>query len=363
MSSRFRSPSAGPPTTGAINRAPTAAYPVGARSIAPSRLILPSRLIAPCRTRVLISALLALALALLAACGAGDGAKQAATADPTTTPAVRSPYPLTVEGTDGRAITFTSAPQRIVSLSPGHTEILYAVGAGGQVAGTDRFSDFPDAVKTLPKIDYSNPNMEALVALRPDLLITSGRQRNQVPAFEQAGVRVLLLEEPGSISGVLERIRLLGRITGHQEEADTLAAGLDQRVRGVTERLTTVTSGPRVYHEIDPKLYSAAPGSFVGDLYTLLKAQNIASGGGSPFPQLTAEAIIRADPEVIVLGDGLFPGGTPDEVKRRPGWSAISAVKSNRVYPVDDNAVSRPGPRVVDGLEQVARLLYPDRFR
>jgi iron complex transport system substrate-binding protein len=97
-------------------------------------------------------------------------------------------------------------------------------------------------------------------------------------------------------------------------------------------------------------------------MYTLLKAQNIAAGASTPFPQLTAEAIIQADPEVIILGDGLFPGGTPEETKRRPGWSVISAVKNNRVYPVDDNAVSRPGPRVVEGLEQVAKLLYPSLF-
>jgi iron complex transport system substrate-binding protein len=176
-------------------------------------------------------------------------------------------------------------------------------------------------------------------------------------------VRVLLLDEPGSVRGVLERIRVLGQITGHPEEAHALAASLDERVRAITDRIASVTSGPRVYHEIDPKLYSAGPSSFVGDLYTLLKAQNIAPAGSNSFPQLTAEAIIRADPEFIILGDGLFPGGTPEEVKRRPGWSTISAVKTDRVYPVDDNAVSRPGPRVVDGLEQVARLLYPDRFR
>ena len=127
--------------------------------------------------------------------------------------------------------------------------------------------------------------------------------------------------------------------------------------------MKAIPAGPRVYHEIDPKLFSAAPSSFVGDLYTLLKARNVAPTGGTAFPQMTAEAIISADPEVIVLGDGQFPGGTPDEVRRRPGWAVISAVKNDRVYAVDDNLVSRPGPRVVDGLEQVAKLLYPELFR
>ncbi|MGH2586638.1 MAG: ABC transporter substrate-binding protein, partial [Dehalococcoidia bacterium] len=158
-----------------------------------------------------------LIVAFALACGSGSSSQPAAQADSTTattpTPAVRSAYPLTITGSDGRSITFTQAPQRIVSLSPGATETLFAIGAGGQVAGTDRFSDFPDAAKALPKIDYSNPNLEALVGLRPDLVIAAGRQRNAVPAFENAGLRVLIAEEPGSVAGVIDRVRLLGRVT------------------------------------------------------------------------------------------------------------------------------------------------------
>ena len=312
--------------------------------------------------------LLVLTAGLLLACRGGSSDKSAAGPTPAAvaasgTQAARSIYPLTVPSLDGRSLTLTRAPERIVSLSPGHTEILFAIGAGEKLVGADRFSDFPEAAKALPKIDYSNPNLEALVALRPDLVIASGRQRMLLPAFEQAGLKVLLVEEPGSVAGVLERIRLLGQVTDHVPQAEDLAARLQERVTAVTEKVKEITAGPRVYHEIDPKLYSAAPNSFIGNLYVLLKAQNIAQSGTSPFPQLTAEAIIQADPEVILLGDGRLPGGAPDEVKRRAGWGVISAVKSNRVYPVEDNLVSRPGPRVVDGLEQVARLLYPELFR
>lgn len=312
-----------------------------------------------------VPALTALVAVLLVACGSGSTSQSNTSADAagaTPTPAVRSIYPLTVPADEGRSVTFTRAPQRIVSLSPGHTEILFAIGAGGQVAGTDRFSDYPEAAKALPKLEYSNTNVEAVVALQPDLVIAAGRQRNLVPVFEQAGLRVLPMEEPGSIAGVLDRIRLMGQITDHPAEAETLAATLESRIGAVTEKVAPVTAGPRVYHEVDPKPFAAASNSFVGDIYTLLRSRNIVPVSESAYPQISAEAIISADPEVIVIGHRL-PDGAPDAVKRRPGWNVISAVKHNRIYVVEDNLVSRPGPRVVDALEQVARQLYPELFR
>ena len=294
----------------------------------------------------------------------GTVATPATHASPATaTPTARTTYPLAVQTSNGRTISIGRAPERIVCLSPGHTEILFAIGAGGRVVGTDRFSDFPEAAKSLPKLDYSNTNLEALVALRPDLVIASTRQRTLVPAFEQAGLRVLFLEEPGGVAEVIRRVRLLGEVTDHRPEAEALAVRLEERIAAVTEKVKGVAAGPRVYHEVDPKLFSAAPTSFVGDLYTLLKVQNIAQAGTNPFPQLTAGAIIRADPEVIVLGAARLPGGSPDEVKRRPGWDVISAVRHGRVVAVEADLVSRPGPRLVDGLEQIAKLLYPDLFR
>jgi iron complex transport system substrate-binding protein len=308
-------------------------------------------------------ALAMVAMAFVLACGSGSSTDSSAgDADATATPAVRSHYPLTLPAGDGRSITLTQAPQRIVSLSPGATEILFAIGAGGQVAGTDRFSDYPEAAKALPKLEYTNTNIEALVALRPDLVIAAGRQRNLVPVFEQAGLKVLPMEEPSSIAGVVDRIRMMGQVTDHTGEAEALASSLEQRVAAVTERISSVTTGPRVYHEVDPKLYAAAPNSFVGDVYTVLKAQNIVPLGDNPYPQISAESIISADPQVIIVGNRL-PEGAPAEVKRRPGWSVVSAVKNNRIYEVEDNLISRPGPRVVDALEQLARQIYPDQFR
>lgn len=317
------------------------------------------------RTKLRVSLTLAMiAVAFVVACGSGSSTDSTTNngAGATPTPAVRSQFPLTVPAGEGRTITLTQAPQRIVSLSPGVTEVLFAIGAGGQVAGTDRFSDFPEAAKALPKLEYTNTNVEALVALRPDLVIAAGRQRSLVPVFEQAGLKVLPMEEPSSIAGVVNRIRVMGQVTDHGNEAENLASSLEQRVAAVTERISSIAAGPRVYHEVDPKLFAAAPNSFVGDVYTVLKAQNIVPKGDNPYPQISAESIISADPQVIIVGNRL-PESAPTEIKRRPGWNVVSAVKNDRIYEVEDNLISRPGPRVVDALEQLARQIYPDQFR
>lgn len=320
--------------------------------------------------RHLLAALLVLAVlpAVAALAGCGVGAPERA-AGPTATAQAVSPaaaFPFTLSGSEGTSVRLAKAPERIVSLSPGTTETLFAIGAGSAVVAVDRFSDYPEATKTLPKVEYTRPNVESLAALKPDLIIGSGRQKDMVAAMQNAGLPFVLLDEPGTVAGVLERIRLLGRATGHGEAADQLARQLEARIRALSEKLADVAQGPRVFHEISGTagIYTATSRSFVGDLYTLLKARNIADAAVGPYPQLSQEVIIQADPEVIVLADGR-EGVTVEQVRGRPGWSGISAVNNQRVYLLSDvqaDLVSRPGPRVVDGLELLAKLLYPDKF-
>jgi iron complex transport system substrate-binding protein len=160
---------------------------------------------------------------------------------------------------------------------------------------------------------------------------------------------------------VLDRIRLLGQATGHLQEADDLVATMQQGIDDVQEQLGDLEQGPRFFHEVDNQLYTVAPASFAGNLYTILKAQNIAAGTDQAFPQLSQEAIIEANPEVIILGDAAG-GETAETVKARPGWGSISAVVNNRIYVIDPDIVSRPGPRLVDALGTLAQALYPERF-
>lgn len=289
------------------------------------------------------------------------------TATPTPTPTAATPtptpsaFPLTVEDSAGTAVTLEAAPGRIISYSPGATEILFAIGAGDRVVAADDFSDFPAAAAELPKVAYSSPDPERALSLEPDLLLMASRQREQIEQFRSLGMTVLFLDSAQDIEGVFGTVDLLGRVTGNEQEAADLVASMRARIEAVTAAIEDIEEGPLVFFELTADLYTAGPDTFVGELLTLAKARNIAAGAASPFPQLSAEAIIDAAPDVILLADAEW-GESYETVCARPGWDAIPACVDVRVHGVDGDLTSRPGPRIVDGLEQVARLLYPDRF-
>ena len=299
--------------------------------------------------------LLTLLVAAAPACGDGRG-------DDGPEAASGGPFPLTVTDASGTAVAIASPPQRIISYSPGTTEILFAIGAGDRVVATDRFSDFPPAAEALPKLEYLNPDPEAALALEPDLMLFASAQGAQLQQFRDLGITVLFLPEPDSIEGIYDQIRLLGELTASVDAAERLASGMRDRIAAVTDAIADVERGPRVFFELSAELYTASPGTFVGGMLSALKAQNVAAGAPSSFPQLSAEAVIEADPDVVLLADAEF-GESLESLAARPGWAGVSAVVDGRVYAIDPDLTNRPGPRIADGIEAIARALYPDRFR
>ncbi|HEY7802286.1 MAG TPA: helical backbone metal receptor, partial [Dehalococcoidia bacterium] len=277
-------------------------------------------------------------------------------------------FPVTLERSDGNSLTLTAAPKRFVSLSPGATEILYALGAQSELAAVDKQSDFPDAAKNFPtKLDAFSPNVEAIAALKPDLVFVTGNEGGLIDALDRLSIPVLFsdLNEVKTLDDVYGQITLLGKASGKDAEATALVASLKARAKKVTDAVQDVTpaQAPTVYHEVDDTYFTASDGSFIGNLYTLLHAKNIAGdGGGSPYPQLTAEKIIAANPSVVVLADEAF-GTTVDSVKQRPGWQTIAAVKNNAIFSIDPDISSRAGPRIINALEQLAKDIYPQRFK
>lgn len=312
-----------------------------------------------------LALLLAVATALLAvgACGGDDDAQPAATAAATTTTTVAQPaFPVTLRDGGGSDVTIPAAPKRIVSYSPAATEVLFAIGADKEVVGADRFSNYPPEVKAIATLEYSKPSAEPVLALKADLVIMAGQQSAQVPQFRQVGLRVLHLVEPNDLPGVLAQIELLGKATGHMTEASTLTSAMRRRIDAVTGRLASVSAGPKVFYELSPDGYTVGPNSFLGGLLKLVKAGNVAEGTTNAFPQINLEAIVAANPEVIILADtGEYGGQGPETVRSRPGWANLKAVRDGRIYGVDADLFSRPGPRIVDALDELARLLYPDR--
>lgn len=292
------------------------------------------------------------AFALLAAsCGGGQAPDQSSDIVPLG-------FPVTAERADGRELTFDSPPLRIVSLSPGHTEVLFAIGAGDQVIAVDTQSNFPQETEGKTKFDAMSPDVEAIDGLNPDLVVVMAGPDDVVPSLDQRGLQVLWLELPDSLGSLFDQIDLLGEITGHREQSDSLVDEMDIRALAVLDKVGA-TVGPSVYHELGDELKTASSDIFTGELYLILNVTNIAGHPQQPFPQLTLDAIVEADPEVIILAHS---GASPGSVKARPGWQGISAVKDDRIYAVDPDTVNRPGPRLVDGLEALAGLLHPDLF-
>jgi iron complex transport system substrate-binding protein len=273
--------------------------------------------------------------------------------------------------TDGlnRTVKLPGAPRRIVSLAPSNTEILYAVGAGKQVVGRDSFSDYPPDAKSLKDIGGSNGkyDTEAIVALHPDLVLAGEINTPElVSSLQQLGLTVYYLPNPTTLEGMFANLETVGQLTGHSSQAGTLVKSLQARVAVVDARIMPLNYAPTVYYELDAtdptKPYTAGPGTFVDLLMARAGGVNIGKGLTSQWAQISLEQLVVSDPTIIILGDSAY-GTTSAAVKQRPGWSGLAAVKNGQIYPFDDNLVSRPGPRLVDGLEALAKLLHPEAFK
>ena len=254
-----------------------------------------------------------------------------------------------------------AVPHRIISLSPTATESLFAIGAGKQVVAVDDQSDYP---KRVPKTTLSGytPNVEAIAAYRPDLVVLSGDANDVVEGLHKLGIRVLLQPAAKKLADAYAEIRQLGAVTGHGRAA----AALVKRMQRTISRI--VKSVPKrhlsVYHELEPDLYSATSHTFIGTIYKLFGLRNIADAAdstGSGYPQLSAEYIVSANPDLIVLADTRCCGASAATVAKRPGWSGIAAVRTGSVVAVDDSIASRWGPRIVDFVRAIGNALKRKR--
>jgi len=292
------------------------------------------------------------------------------TPTPVTTTNLTAATPAPTAYTDdiGRTVTIHGVPQRIISLSPSNTEILFALGLGGKVVGTDDYSDYPAAAKQLTHVGSAYPSfsIETIVSLEPDIAFAFGYTLpDYVSQIESLGIPVIVLA-PKDINGVMSDIELMGRITGSSAQAEKLTADMQNSLSAIEAKIKGAAT-PRVLWEFDAtdpgKPWVAGPGSFNDVLITLAGGQNIGASGPTSSWQMNSEDIIKADPQIIILDDFQF-GTTVDGVLARPGWASITAVKEKAVYPItDSNLTDRPGPRIIDGLELLAEIIHPELFK
>ncbi len=268
----------------------------------------------------------------------------------------------------GRTVALTGPARRVVSLAPSNTEILFAIGAGDQVVGRDELSDYPEDAKKRTSVGGSmgQYSTEAILAQEPDLVLASELNPPElIKTLEDLDLTVYYLQNPASLEELYVNLNTVAKMTGREREAQALVDSLKHRVAAVDERLAGASDRPTVFYELDStdpaKPWTAGPGTFIDLLIDRAGGENIGSQLDSDWAQISLEQLVALDPDLILLGDSIW-GVAPEAVQARPGWEALSAVKNNHVFPFDDNLVSRPGPRLVEGLEQLAKILHPELF-
>ena len=285
-------------------------------------------------------------------------------------PAVPSTEAAGITLTDGlgREVKLASAAQRIVSLAPSNTEILFALGAGDKMVGRDEVSDYPEEALALPTVGgWSGFSAEAIVALKPDLVLAAEINSPELVAeLEGLGLTVYYLSNPKTLEELYVNIEIVATLTGR--DATKLTDSLKARVAAVDEKIMPLSARPSVFYEVDAtdpsKPYSVGPGTFIHLLINRAGGANAVELAGitDPYPQISLEQLVIAPPDIIILGDSMW-GTTAESVAARPGWDTLKAVVDGKIFAFDDNLVSRPGPRLIDGLEALARLLHPEAFK
>jgi iron complex transport system substrate-binding protein len=324
------------------------------------------------------TALLAV-LVFLLGCGSGPGsplwtpgsgtAAPFATANPTAapTPTPAPAFPITITDDEGTTVTIPAEPQKIVSLTPATTETLFVLGVGSRVvAKVEDVAKYPPEADAIPIVaTFSSVDVEQIISLGADLVVSGGDGLSQGPAVEQlrrAKIPVVV-SYPTTIAQAIAGFRVIGQAVGAADAGNQLADTTKAKLDELAAIAATATEKPRLFYEIDVTggIFTPPAESIYGEMFRLAGAEPIS---GDPFYAISLEKLVDADPEVILLGDAVSAerptGVSPESVGQRPGWSGMTAVKENRIVPIDDIVVTRPGPRLVDGLAALIRAIHPE---
>ncbi len=274
-------------------------------------------------------------------------------------------FPKTVVDDLGRGVVIEKKPERVISLAPSNTEILFALDLEDEIVGVTEYCNYPEEALEKEKVGgFSDPNLEKLIELEPDLVLATSMHQKTVEELEKLQVPVIVVN-PSTLSEILESIKMVGSATGQEESARRLVAEMKKRIAAIQEKTKGIREEdkPLVYYELyDDPLMSAGPGSFVDSLIKMAGGINLAGEAQTRYPKLSLEEVIDRNPDVIIhqYGHGSKSMG---RIADRPGWENIKAVKDGRIYGVDQDMVNRPGPRIVDALEQFFQYIHPERAK
>jgi len=292
------------------------------------------------------------------------------TVAPTPTPTPAPSFPLTLTDDEGGTVKLAAEPKKVVSLTPAVTETLFAVGAGPRVVATDDSSDYPAEAKPLPDVvTFGTVDVEKIVSLSPDLVIAGGAgftAADAIAKLRDVKIPVLVVSTP-SIEGIYKDIELVGSAVGASDEAEAITARMraDMEAIGTAAQAESAKAStkPRVFYDVGyidttGQIYGPAQGSFLAEMLGLLGVDVIT--GDKVTYEIPIEKLIERDPQVIILGVNAFYKPTPETIAKRPGWKALTAVKTGDIRSVNDTEITRPGPRLAIGMHNLALAMYPD---
>jgi iron complex transport system substrate-binding protein len=308
-----------------------------------------------------------LTLALgLSGCGGKTPPRTSSPGSPATVTGSPAPaFPITLTDDDGVAVTLAAAPERIITFAPSNTEIVFALGLGDRLVGVSgTYDDYPPEAKTVAQIGGSgefgvDPNLEKVVALDPDLMLTIGGGDQWKARLRALGVAVFTIDAT-NFDDLLHDIRTVGELTGSQTEAATLTDGMQAEATAIQAKVSSEPPVSCFFEAYYPPLTTVGPNTFISDLLARAGCQSVSANAKSDYPEWSVSSLVAGGPSVYLVASE--SGVSPDAVAKRPGFGAIAAVSDGRVYLVDSDLISRPGPRVVDGLMALARLLHPEAF-
>jgi iron complex transport system substrate-binding protein len=272
--------------------------------------------------------------------------------------------PRTFVDDAGRKLYVAKAPTRIVSLAPSITEMLFALGLDEQIVGVTEFCDFPPAARSKPKVGYSHPNVEALAALQPDLVLAPKEflRADLLAKLEQLKIPTFILEAK-RIEDIPLHIQTLGRIVERAPEAGVVVQAMRERLAQLRRKVESLAPRRVLYVLNSQPLITVGPGSFIHQMIGLAGGTNIAAQAGTPYPRLNMEMVLQENPEVLLFPAGSVESIPSSEQQQWQRWTSLSAIQHQRIHEVSANLLNRPGPRIVEGLEHLARAIHPQAFR
>jgi iron complex transport system substrate-binding protein len=315
-----------------------------------------------------ISIILLFIVGIITGCGTNDANTQEKNTNTKVAKENGGEFPVTITDDAGRKVTIEEEPETIVSIQASHTEISFALGLGDKIVGVSDYDNYPKEVEKIQKVGAQDINAELVLSLLPDIALVTDYHYKTHPdllkQFEDAGIDVIVVGGAESFDEVYGNIELIGKATGTEPKAKEIVSDMKQRLDDIKEKAAeAITDKKRVWVEVSPApdIFTTGTNTFMHEMLTSLQAVNVAEDHKG-WVKLSEEEIVKLNPDVIITTYGYYVENPKEQVLAREGWAEVPALKNKQVFDVDNDTVTRPGPRLIEGVETLAKLIYPEVF-